>query len=184
MSCKARIWVALKLQSNGPREAAASTLKNRVDLHLVALSLSVTTATKLVTLHVIVAVVADPVRGHLRGVPEMEATEIGRVQEVILDTNVAHREVAVIPHQVAMEEITTVIVSQIDVAEVPVVMEVNKSSEVEDLDRAAWKKVPAIIKETAVTTVVGIVTAEVVTDMNLLNTEAARAKSVLREAQQ
>jgi len=176
---KARTWVALKLQSNGPREAAASVLKTRVDLHLVALNQSVTTATKLVTLHVIVAVVVDRVRGLMRDAQVVETTEIGRVQEVIPDISVAHHQEVVVPHQHAMEEITTVIALQIDVV---AAMAVKKISDVvEDLDRAAWKEVPAAMIEAAVTIVR---TAEAVTDMNLLVKGAARAKSVLREAQQ
>jgi len=179
---KARTWVALKLQSNGPREAAASVLKTRVDLHLVALNQSVTTATKLVTLHVIVAVVVDRVRGLMRDAQVVETTEIGRVQEVIPDISVAHHQEVVVPHQHAMEEITTVIALQIDVVEVVAAMAVKKISDVvEDLDRAAWKEVPAAMIEAAVTIVR---TAEAVTDMNLLVKGAARAKSVLREAQQ
>jgi len=182
MPFKARIWAALKLQSSGLREVAASTLKNPVDLLLVALNQSVTTATKLVTLLVTVVVVADRVPAHMRGAQEEAITveeEIGLDLEVNKDISVAPHQEVVVPHQHAKDS-TIVIVMKIDVEVHPVVA--NKNSEAEDLDRAAWKEVPAARSVVVVTIVVMIVIAEDVTVMNHLLTEVARAKSVPREA--
>jgi len=181
MPFKARIWAALKLQSSGLREVAASTLKNPVDLLLVALNQSVTTATKLVTLLVTVVVVVDRVPAHMRGAQEeaITAEEIGRDLEVNKDISVAPHQEVVVPHQHAKDS-TIVIVMKIDAEVHPVVA--NKNSEAEDLDRAAWKEVPAARSVVVVITVVMIVIAEDVTVMNHLLTEVARAKSVPREA--
>jgi len=186
MPFKARIWAALKLQLNGPREVAASTLKNHVDLLLVALNQSVTIATKSVTLPVTVVVVADRVPAHLRDAHQEEVItveEIGRDQEVNPDISVAPHQEVVVPHQDAIHSTIVIAMMEID-AEAHLVV-ANKNSEVEDLDRAAWKEVPEVMSVWDVTTVVAmIVIAEVVIVMNHLLAEVAIAKSVPREAPQ